>query len=83
VTDDEITDATIKTATKHYKYGEEEFNYLVVGIITEQLGIDDELVTSELVDEWIRQLRLAIGNTAGYARAICRRTEGTPVQRPL
>jgi len=50
--------------------GEEEFSCLVVGVITPQLGIDNDVVTSELVDEWIRRFRLAIGNTARHARAI-------------
>jgi hypothetical protein len=34
------------------------------------LGIGDDFITSELVDEWTRQFRLAIKNTAGYSRAI-------------
>jgi hypothetical protein len=45
------------------------------------MAIDGEFVTSELGDQWIRQLRLAIGNTTGYARAILRRADGTPVNR--
>lgn len=33
------------------RYGEEEFGYVAVGVITEVLGIDDDFITSELVDD--------------------------------
>lgn len=47
MTDDEITDATISKVAKNYDYDEEEFNYLIVGVITERLGIDNEFVTRD------------------------------------
>jgi hypothetical protein len=70
VTDDEITALVIRTVTEKFRYGPEEFDYVAVGVITDALGIDDDFVRSELVDEWIRQFLLAIGNTIGYARAL-------------
>jgi hypothetical protein len=80
VTDDELTDLVIAAATSRYRYGEEELGYVVAGTITEQLGIDDEGIDCDLVDEWLRQFRLAVRNTTGYARAMAERKASSRLQ---
>lgn len=77
MTDDEIRDEAINHVTRKYRYGEEEFSYIVVGTITEQLGIDDEFVTSELVEVWLREFQLAISNTISWARATASQDEAS------
>ena len=81
MTDDQITELVVSTLTGSCRYGEEELNCLVGSVITEELGLDHDLVSSELVDESIRQVRLAIGNTTGYARAIVEANNRSGLER--
>jgi hypothetical protein len=81
VTDDELTDMVITAATCRYRYGEEELGYVVAGIITEQLGIDDEGIDCDLVEEWLRQFRLAVSKTTGFARAMADRKASSAAKR--
>jgi hypothetical protein len=86
VTDDELTDLVITAATSRYRYGADELSYVVAGTITEQLGIDEQDIECDLIDEWLRQFRLAVRTTTGMPseypqrpRPACSAAPGIPI----